>query len=164
MKQRSIILFTIIVLFTAVANAQNYSDIINIQTLVSAMANNRNAGAILTSKGYKRTAYCPMEEGSHYGYTTYYKNCKVRRDGTPVSYSKGNSSTVQIGSMGVGPFINLTVYSSGAYNYIYKKLVSAGYRLYRGGNYYDYSLRKGHIAIDVSRSNRGGSFIIESTY
>lgn len=164
MKQRSIILFTIIVLFTAVANAQNYSDIINIHTLISAMVNNRNLGATLTAKGYKHTAYYPMEEGSHYGYITYYKNCKVRRDGTPISYSKGNSSTVQIGSMGVGMFINLEVYNSGAYNYVCNKLVAFGYRLYRGGNYYDYTLRKGNIMIDVSRSSNGGSFIIERPY
>ncbi len=163
MKKRNLLLVMVFLFVSIAVNAQRYSDIIDINTLISAMVNDSYPGSSLSKKGYKHLKQNQIEGlGSHNGVEIYYKNCTVDREGMPTSFSKGNSSIVMIVSVGFGTVISLQVFNRGAYDNICMELVNMGYQLYNDGINGDQSYRKGDMIIDISRAGKSYQFTINS--
>lgn len=161
MKRTLLLLFMSLALSVG-AGAQNFSDIININTLVEAFKYGRALKPVLLEHGYKYDDYHALNQLNTWGFNEYYKNCTVDNDGNPVTFSKGNTSLVKIGDLIYGPFVSLEVYNNKAFNYIYNKLISSGFKRVAMGVYVETSLKKGNIYVDYSRNeaHEGGMFII----
>lgn len=159
------------VLLPMTISAQSYSDIININVLVSAMKSQSEGitpacARQLKSMGYKyKRPYVSNPSSMNGIYEVYYKNCTVDKYGNATSFSKGNTSIVYGGNISMrGSVITLTVFNRGAYNHVLQQLRQAGFTSHVGSDtMVDWTLQKGEIGVYITYPDayqRTYSFII----
>lgn len=142
-------------------NADDYRDIMKIAPLINCVKKGDvNITALAKSNGYQyKGIYHDPDLADYYYNKVYYKNCKVRKDGTAYRFFKGNSSVIIAASVGFGPCISLTLYSKKAYNYYLRYLIKKlGYQI-TTDSIGQYLVKEG-IAIDLIRGDHSYTFTI----
>lgn len=111
------------------AHAQPLSDLVKIRELTNLYEKGNSIVPTLKKKGYKHKGWIHAEGlNDFYGADYYYKNCQLNRKGKPIHFDKGNSSIIQIASVGFGPCIVIEVFNVNAYCFYIKQIKAMGFQ------------------------------------